>query len=175
KDVAIANETNKVLLELKSQGIAYDNVTSLRKVFNSNGREKFMLQNSTQLEFDKKGNVIREENTLILNKAFFDKHPTLDEVNKVAKGLRDRQWGTSESYKDMVWHEAGHRLTAKNIYINRTVANKESLVDDISRLGRYSKKNLDENLSEIFAFYKKTGDAPKEWKELFNKYSIIKI
>lgn len=175
KDVEIANETNKVLLEMKGQGVVYDNITSIRKATNKNGREKYMLQNHTELDYDDNGKVKGERHTLILNKAFFDKNPTLADVNKVAKGMRERQWAAAESYQDLVWHEMGHRLTAKNVFLNKNTAKFESLVFDYDKLGRYATKNLDENLAEIFAFHKKTGKAPKEWIDLFNKYSIVKL
>jgi hypothetical protein len=178
KHIEAANDLNRVLLELKKEtGLTYDSVKTKHSV-TSDGRPKFTMQNEGKLTLgvgDMAGKVIKEENNLIINKAFFDTTTDYNDLTKVIKDFREKKWTTSEDFQNLVWHEAGHRLTLKNTLLRAKEYKQESKIFDYERLGKYASTNVNESLAEIYAYFKKTGQMPDEFKKLFNRWSLVPI
>jgi len=116
---------------------------------------------------------------LVINKGFFDKHPTMKDIDIDIKDGRTQKWWVAESLPDIVNHEYGHLLTSMPIH-NARLADKffNSKTDNIfdyDNLGKYASSSIEESLAEVFARYKKDGFIKDEWKTMFNKFSKVKI
>lgn len=171
--VDVANDVNEVLLELKKDGITYDEIeakTSTRK-----GQPTYIMANEGRFTVTKGSRVIKNEaHKLLINKAYFNKFETYDDITKHIKGLREKKWTTPENVKGLVWHEVGHRLTERKLF-EQVSSKYETPVFDYDRLGKYATKNINETLAEIYAYFKKTGEIDEAWKVIFNKWTILPI
>lgn len=177
--VDVANDVNEVLLELKKDGITYDEI--LTKKSTSKGRPAYIMQNSWTVTRQGVGDlrlkVKAESSALHLNIAHFNQFKNYDDINADFVRMREKKWTTGENVKQTTWHEVGHRLTVRKVW--EADGGKFDLhgspVFDYDKLGRYAATSLKETLAEIYAYYKKTGNVPDDWKEKFNRWSILKI
>ena len=175
--VGVANDVNKVLLELKNEsGITYNEINV--KQATRRGRPTFIMQNGASLR-QKTVNGVKtitgESYSLTINKAHFNSFDSYEAIIADIKRLREAKWTTGENIEHITWHEVGHRLTVKNTFEKASLAKLERKVFDYDRLGKYASTDFDETLAEIYSYYRKTGSLPDEWRELFNKWSLIQI
>jgi SPP1 gp7 family putative phage head morphogenesis protein len=167
--VQVANDVNEVLFALKKDGVTYDEV--ITKTATKRGMPTYMLSNiSTVL----RGGELKSS-ALAINRAYFNNFATYEQVEDRIKVLRQKQWITAEKVQHLVWHEVGHRITTRALYAKPVVARFAKVVNDFERLGKYATTNIHETVAEIYSYYKKTGEVPDEWKEIFNTWSEIKI
>lgn len=172
--VEVANSVNEVLLQMKQEtGITYDEI--IVKQATKNGRSTYLMANASRFERRHGLQVTGEHYSLYINKAFFNKFQTFEDIQQHVKKNRERRWTIGEDVKDIVWHELGHRLTEKPLYENDYQARLERPVFDYENLGKYASSSVAETMAEIYSLYRKGGQVPEEWKEKFNKWSILKI
>jgi SPP1 gp7 family putative phage head morphogenesis protein len=178
KHVDVANDVNEVLMELKREGVTYDEILTTKST--SKGRPSYIMQNKWSFVWGKgadKWDVSKENWALHINLSHFNRFETYADINAFFVKQREAMWTTGENVKHTVWHEVGHRLTTKKVHQNDEGKGDAhgSKVYDFERLGRYAVVNLKETLAEIYSYYKKTGSLPEDWKQKFNRWSIIPI
>lgn len=178
KFVDVANDVNEVLLELKKEGIAYDEILTRKST--SKGRPSYIMQNEWTFTHgigDERLNIKKESYALNINLAWMNKFESMEEMLNVIKKNRESKWWTAENLKHITWHEVGHRLTVRKVFEadGGKFDAQGSPVFDYDKLGRYGATSLKESLAEMYAYYKKTGNLPDDWKQKFNRWSILKI
>jgi hypothetical protein len=160
-----ANEINKSLIDLKNKyNTSYDEIRPFYKYETKivNGKEiielPIMQSNSSRLS---------------VNTAFFDKLGNKP-LDKIIARQNEAKFMNSKNFLDLVAHEFGHKLTAKNLSLAKGDS-KDSILGDEYITSKYSGLTDGEKLAEIFVLINQGKKVDKKFLEIFNTYSEVKI
>jgi hypothetical protein len=173
KDVSVANDVNRTLLDFKNKyNLAVDEIITGNRA----NRRDLSVPMRHEAKYDLDGNL--EGRKLFINNAAIELEKDYatkkglggDPLQAFMKETFDEGWWIAESTADMVAHEFGHFLTA-----TKTIKEAKDLDVMMKFLGvsisGTGRVNGWEALAEIFSAYNKGDKLKPEWVEFFNKYS----
>lgn len=98
-----------------------------------------------------------------------------DTINTILKRQNQNNFMNSENLSELVIHEFGHKLTAKEIKLEQAKQGNKNIVPDKFITSKYSAKTDSEKLAEIFVLINKGIVLDADFINEFNKYSEVRI
>ena len=175
-DVSFANTINHSLSKLiKENKIPYDEIKVVNR--KSGGWEGIFLTNTLKIN---PTTLKAQRRTLTINNGALSAHGDTKALDKYLKKSYENRFLVAESLEDLVNHEYGHNLTVLEILKKRRKDPGGFRMDyipiyDSKNLSQYATYDFGESLAEVFCKYKKGELIKREWKEMFNEFSEVKI